>query len=103
VDRETAIKNATEYATEVCKVFSPFSIIMYGSYANETETNESDIDIAVVFDGYNGNWLQDSAQLWRLTRNVSTYIEPILLDRTKDPSGFVEEIFKTGKVLYSAM
>lgn len=102
VDRETAIKNATAYAAEVCKVLNPLSIIMYGSYINDTATNESDIDIAVIFDGYNGNWLQDSALLWKLTRNVCTTIEPILLDKTKDPSGFVEDISKTGRVLYSA-
>jgi len=30
-------------------------------------------------------------------------IEPILLDRTQDPSGFVEEVFNTGEILYSAI
>jgi predicted nucleotidyltransferase len=100
MDRETALNNAAAYADEVCKVFNPYSIIMYGSYAKDTAKPESDIDIAVIFDGYTGNWLQDSALLWGLTMNVSTYIEPILLDRTHDPSGFVEDVYKTGKVLY---
>ena len=100
MDRATAIKNANEYAAEVRKVFDPFSIVLYGSYVNGTQTEESDIDIAVVFDGYDGNWLKDSATLWGLTIKVSTLIEPILLDRTKDPSGFVESIFKSGEILY---
>jgi predicted nucleotidyltransferase len=100
MDRETALSNATIYADEVCKEFDPYSIIMYGSYAKGTATQESDIDIAVIFDGYIGDWLEDSALLWKLTMNVSTYIEPILLDRAHDPSGFVEDIYKTGKVLY---
>lgn len=103
MDRETAIKNATAYAKEVCNVFSPFLIIMYGSHANGTQTHDSDIDVAVIFDGYSGNWLKDSSQLWKLTRNVSTDIEPVLLDKAKDPSGFVEDIMKTGEVLYSAI
>jgi len=102
MDKEAALTIATEYAAEVCKVLNPLSIILYGSYANETESNESDIDITVIFNDYNGNWLQDSALLWRLTRKVSTTIEPVLLDRAKDPSGFVEDIFKRGRVLYSA-
>ena len=55
-----------------------------------------------LFDGYDGNWLNDSATLWGLTIKISTLIEPILLDRTKDPSGFVEGIFKSGEVLYQA-
>ena len=100
MDRTTAIKNANEYAAEVRKVFDPFSIVLYGSYANGTPTPESDIDIAVVFDGYDGNWLNDSATLWGLTIKISTLIEPILLDRAKDPGGFVEGIFKSGEILY---
>ena len=102
MDRATAIKNAAEYSNEVRKVFEPFSIVLYGSYVNGTQTEESDIDIAVVFDGYNGNWLKDSATLWSITRKVCLLIEPILLDRTKDPSGFVENIFKSGEILYQA-
>ena len=102
MDRATAMKNATAYAAEVRIVFDPFSIVLYGSYVNGTQTEESDIDIAVVFDGYNGNWLKDSATLWGLTRKVCLLIEPILLDRTKDPSGFVEGIFKSGEILYQA-
>jgi len=102
VDRATAIKNAYEYAAEVRKVFDPFSIVLYGSYAGGAPTPESDIDIAVVFDDYEGDWLKDSATLWELTINISTLIEPILLDRAKDPSGFVEGIFKSGEILYQA-
>ena len=55
MDRETALRSATAYAEEVRKVFNPISIIMYGSYVNGTPTIESDIDIAVIFDGYSGN------------------------------------------------
>ena len=102
MDRAAALKNASAYATEVCKVLNPCTIIMYGSYANGTPDPESDIDIAVIFNGYKGNWLKDSAVLWELTRRVSTHIEPILLDRTQDPSGFVANVFNSGEVIYSA-
>ncbi len=40
--------------------------------------------------------------LTMITLKVSTLIEPVLLDRTKDPSGFVEDILKVGEVLYKA-
>ncbi len=99
MDRTTAINKATAYAAEVRKVFNPAAIVMYGSYVNGTATPESDIDIAVIFDGYTGNWLNDSETLWGLTMKVSTLIEPVLLDSVQDPSGFVEEIFTTGKAL----
>jgi len=100
MDREAALENAVAYAEEVRKHFSPVSIIMYGSFANGTATTESDIDIAIVFDDYSGDWLKDSAFLWGLTINISTRIEPILLDRTKDLSGFVGNIYDTGEILF---
>jgi predicted nucleotidyltransferase len=103
MDRSTALTAATAYAAEVRKVLNPFTIVLYGSHAKGTATSDSDIDIAIIFDGYSGNWLKDSALLWKLTRKISTSIEPILLDRTQDPSGFVEDIFSTGEVLYSSV
>ncbi|MCL2446280.1 MAG: nucleotidyltransferase domain-containing protein [Oscillospiraceae bacterium] len=101
MDRETALRNATAYANEVRKFFSPMSIVLYGSYAKGSPTPESDIDIAVIFNGYSGNWLNDSAKLWELTRRVSTHIEPVLLDHTNDPSGFVENIYNHGIMLHN--
>jgi len=103
MDRDAAIDIADQYATVVVNELSPSAIFLYGSYANGNANAESDIDVAVIFDGFYGDWLKTSSQLWKLRRGISTSIEPILLDRTKDPSGFVEEIYKTGRVLYSAM
>jgi len=79
----------------------PSVILLYGSYAKNTADADSDIDVAVVFDGFQGDWLETSARLWKLRRNISDDIEPILLDRTQDKSGFIKEIFRTGEVLYS--
>jgi len=102
MDRATAKKLAAQYAEEVRKVFDPFSIVLYGSYVNGTPTDYSDIDIAVVFDGYDGNWQEDIATLWRMTRKVCLLIEPILLDRAKESYGMVEGIFQSGEILYQA-
>ena len=41
-------------------------------------------------DGYDSHMLSD----------VGEGIEPILLDRTKDKSGFVQNVFKTGQIIY---
>ena len=37
-----------------------------------------------------------------LTEDISYDIEPVLLDSTKDKSGFVADIFKTGQIIYRA-
>ena len=99
MDKNAALAIAAEYAAEVRQMLNPFAVILYGSYANGTATSDSDIDIAVIFDGYSGNWLSDSALLWKLARKVNISIEPLLLDRTKDPIGFVEAIVSTGDLL----
>ena len=102
MDRAAAIKTAQQYAQIVAGELSPSAILLYGSYAKGMAHVGSDIDVAVVFDGFNGNWLETSSKLWKLRRDISDDIEPILLDRMKDPSGFVEDIYKVGEILYSA-
>lgn len=102
MDNRAVMKTVEQYAKEVTNAFSPSAILLYGSYSNGTPREESDIDVAVVFDGFTGDWLETSAKLWKLRREISDDIEPILLDSSKDPSGFVADILKTGTVIYRA-
>ena len=60
------------------------------------------VNVAIIFNGFSGDWLKTSAWLWGLTEKISFYIEPILLDSTEDRSGFVKHIIKTGQVIYQA-
>lgn len=96
LDKATVIKIANVYADAVKKEFSPFAVILFGSYAKDEANKDSDIDIGVVFNGFTGDWLRTSSALWRLRRNISYDIEPHLLDTAHDESGFVQHIFKTG-------
>ncbi|MCL2224662.1 MAG: nucleotidyltransferase domain-containing protein [Defluviitaleaceae bacterium] len=100
LDKWAVITAATNYAKAVQKEFSPDAIILFGSYTKGEAREESDIDIAVVFNGFTGDWLKASNRLWRLTEDISSYIEPILLDSTTDKSGFVSHIYKTGQIIY---
>jgi predicted nucleotidyltransferase len=102
LDKRAVIETAKRYADAVAREFSPSAIVLYGSYVNGTPNEDSDIDVAVVFNGFNGDRLKMSANLWRLTESISLYIEPVLLDGTDDRSGFVGEIFRTGQVVYRA-
>ena len=102
LDKGTVIKTVERYADAVKNEFSPSAVILYGSYANGTPHEDSDIDVAVVFDGFSGDWLQTSSRLWGLIENISFDIEPILLDSTEDKSGFVKHVFKTGQIIHQA-
>jgi len=39
---------------------------------------------------------------FRLKREIDAGIEPVLLEETNDKSGFMEEIQKSGEMIYSA-
>ena len=102
LDQNEVINTARQYTDLVTKEFAPNAVILYGSYANGTAKENSDIDIAVIFNGFNGDWLKTSARLWRLRRDISFDIEPVLLDSTQDKSGFARYIMETGQVIYKA-
>ena len=102
LDKSTVISLVEQYAQAVTKEFTPESVMLYGSYAKGNAHDESDIDVAVIFNEFEGDWLESSANLWRLTEDISFYIEPVLLDRAQDKSGFVKNILKTGRVIYQA-
>ena len=101
LDKETVISIVQQYANVVTKVLSPVAIVLYGSYAKGDAHDDSDIDVAVIFDGFTGDWLKTSSMLWRLRRNISFDIEPILLDSAEDKSGFVKNVYKTGQIIYN--
>ena len=96
MDKSTALINAGKFARLVREYLSPEAIIMFGSYANGTPGKWSDIDIAVIFDGFQGKHLETSAYLWRLSYEIDGNIEPHLLDKADDPTGFVSDILRTG-------
>ena len=102
LDKATVREIAFKYAEEIKKVLNPVKIILFGSYVNGTPWEHSDIDVAVVMNGYQGDWLDTATMLFALREPVSFYIEPHLLDESCDRSGFLEFVKKTGEVIYQA-
>ena len=78
-------------------------IILYGSYARGDYKKDSDIDVAVVVprSSLSKDILEDMAKLFKLRREISTDIEPVLLIDEDDASGFLVSISKYGEVVYS--
>ena len=100
LDKTIVRQIAQEYTHEVCRVLDPKEIILFGSYVNGIPHKYSDIDIAVVFNGFNGDWYDARIDLWRISESVSLDIEPHLLDITDDRSGFTDHVLKTGNIIY---
>ena len=100
---KTAVREiALKYTDKVTQTYQPSQVILFGSYINGTPHEYSDIDIAVVFNGYKGNWLETWTELFHLRENLSFAIEPHMMDETSDRSGFLEYVKKTGEILYEA-
>ena len=102
MDKREATAIAKQYANVVAQEITPDRIVLYGSTVNGTRRDDSDIDIAVIFDEFEGNWLETSAYLYRLTMDISDYanIQPLLRVTSRDRSGFVKEILRTGEILF---
>ena len=101
---KTKVKNLVEeYAKLVVKNMIVNKIILYGSYARGDYRQDSDIDVAVVVpkNSVSKDILEDMAKLFKLRRNISTDIEPVLLIDGEDKSGFLESISKYGEIKYS--
>lgn len=90
------------YSQRVRDRYQPKMIVVYGSYARGTATENSDIDIAVFCDAVPGNHLENAAELFRLSRDIDLRIEPILIESDTFENRFYKEILKTGKIVYKA-
>lgn len=90
------------YAQRVAERYHPKMIVVYGSYARGTATENSDIDIAVFCDTLPGDHYEHAAELFKLTRDIDLRIEPILIESDTAENRFYKEILTTGKIVYKA-
>lgn len=103
MDKREAIKLVKQYADIVVKNMIVNKVILYGSYARGDYRKDSDIDVAVIVprSSISKDILEDMAKLFKLRRNVSTDIEPVLLIDEEDSSGFLDSISEYGEVVYA--
>lgn len=99
MDKKEAVRIAKKFAKVVVKYFQVKSIILYGSYAKNNFREHSDIDIAVIVDKINEDFLKASSLLFKLRHDIDNRIEPVLLEEKNDVSGFLESIKQTGKII----
>jgi len=101
MDKEAVIEKLNEYVNLVREHFPVQKVILFGSYAKGTAREYSDIDVAVIVDKID-DILESEYKLYELRRDIDEMIEPLIFEaNSSDPSGFLEEIQKTGEVIYS--
>ena len=100
LDKEQAIINAKIYAKLINQHIKTEKIILFGSYAKGNFNSNSDIDIAVIVNEITDDFLNISTLLNKLTRNIDYRIEPVILEKDDDRSGFLTTILSQGLTLY---
>ena len=70
MDQETALEHAKVYAKLVGEQINPTKIVLYGSFAKGNWNENSDIDIAIIVNKIDDDFLELSKRLNKLTRNI---------------------------------
>ncbi|OYT13903.1 MAG: nucleotidyltransferase [Bacteroidetes bacterium 4572_114] len=96
MDKAEAISKVRRYKLLLNKYYDVDQVYLYGSYAKDTNTEDSDIDVAIVVNQLSGDFFSTTPLLWKLRRQVDDRIEPILIERQNDPGGFLDEVKKYG-------
>ena len=98
MDKSQVIEIAREYKAAVMRQLGQVTVYLYGSYSKGTAREDSDIDVAVVVPRLEEDYMSISAKLWRLTMDINTLIEPILIEECH-PSPLYEDILRTGTLV----
>jgi hypothetical protein len=95
----------TEFVEKVSNAFNPKAIILFGSVANGTATEDSDLDIAVILDT-DLSWTQRVVTIRRSLGDFGIAIDLLVFTpeeieaERKNPCTIVSEILATGKVVH---
>jgi uncharacterized protein len=102
MDKATAVNIAHQFS-DLIRTHIPVSkVVLFGSQVKGNSHADSDIDIAVLVNDLPADYLKTSAELFKMRKQINLLIEPILLSENNDRSGFIDEILRTGEIIYSA-
>lgn len=97
MDKAEVIKKLVAYKTELIKHINLKKMFLFGSYSQNCQRPDSDIDVAIVVDKIQGDYFKYLALVWKLGGDLDSRIEPIVFEENQpDYSGFFETIVNTG-------
>ena len=99
MDKTEVINKLERYKKLLSQHMSFTALILYGSYARGNATEDSDVDVAIVVDKLSGDYFSTRPLLWKIRREVDDKIEPVLIEKDHDESGFLSEIMETGIII----
>ena len=102
MDKSEVRSRVEAYARIVAREFLNSEVVWFGSTVTGQCHEYSDIDVAVVLPEIEGDFLTLAARLHHLLNDIDPMIEPHLLSRKRDESGLLDEVERTGVVIYRA-
>jgi uncharacterized protein len=96
MDKSEVINKVKQYRLLLQEHFSFEKVYLFGSYAKETNNEDSDIDVAIVVNHFEGDYFSTTPLLWKLRRQIDNRIEPVIIEKDHDKSGFLNEIQRYG-------
>ena len=78
-------------------------IFLFGSFAHNKQSENSDIDLAIVLSKFSKDRFNTRLELMKFTREFEEVIEPhpFLSSEFDESDPFVSEILRTGETVYS--
>lgn len=103
LDKETVIERVKQYAEELVSELPVTQVILFGSFVTGHPRGDSDIDVAVVmYDVAAADYLAVLKRLCVLRTPIDPMIEPHLMLEVGNNGGFLQEVRRTGEVIYRA-
>ena len=96
MDKAEAIGKIRRYRLLLKEHFDLDKVYIFGSYVRGTDREDSDIDVAIVVNSFEGDYFSVIPLIWKLRRQIDDRIEPILIEKGNDRGGFLEEIQRNG-------
>lgn len=96
MDKKEVIEKIREYKKLLSNHYDLYKVVLFGSYAQGNARTDSDIDVAVIVNKIKGDYFTYTPLLWKLRRQVDNRIEPLLFEKGKDTSGFLQQIMANG-------
>ncbi|MFH0976603.1 MAG: nucleotidyltransferase domain-containing protein [Spirochaetota bacterium] len=96
MDKDETIELINIYINRIKEFIDIKNVYLFGSFANETQRTDSDIDIGIFADSIDEDYFDTLKKLYEIRRSVDVRIEPHLFISGHDRSGFSTEVEKTG-------
>ena len=95
----------------IVQTMQPEKIYLFGSYANGTANEHSDLDILIEVKHTDVPYLERNLEVWtamdrtkklRFPKDIFVYTSPEVLEFKQNKYSFLSSILKTGKIIYAS-